>query len=162
MLRCCHAGFVHLYPIRSRRLGDSAMAETSPAPQVLAYRCKDMMGVPKPGSENQPSRQAACTAAVVAYDALIPGCSFTGTLIAPNYWGADCEFTRIPDVPRGCYPGFAGHCLTEQYGTMYACPSGQGWALSGTNCTRADCTAGQLRDMNRVCYTPTDGTCTLR
>lgn len=31
-------------------------------------------------------------------------------------------------------------------GFTYTCPAGQNWVLNGTNCVRADCTAGQIRN----------------
>lgn len=38
-------------------------------------------------------------------------------------------------------------------GTVYSCPSGQNWTLSGTSCTRPDCVAPEVRD-------PATGLCT--
>lgn len=37
-------------------------------------------------------------------------------------------------------------------GQTYVCPAGQNWTLSGSQCTRPDCTAGQVRD-------PANGLC---
>lgn len=35
--------------------------------------------------------------------------------------------------------------------TVLSCPTGQNWTLSGTNCTRPDCTADQERDSSGIC-----------
>lgn len=39
----------------------------------------------------------------------------------------------------------------------YSCPSGQGWTLSGTSCTRPDCVSPQVRLSNGQCSAPCDG-----
>lgn len=33
----------------------------------------------------------------------------------------------------------------------YSCPSGQGWTLSGSSCTRPDCAAGEVRQADGTC-----------
>lgn len=39
-----------------------------------------------------------------------------------------------------------------QGATGYSCPSGQNWTLSGSQCTRPDCTSGQVRNLsNGLC-----------
>lgn len=47
---------------------------------------------------------------------------------------------------------WTGSAYTCQGGTGYSCPSGQNWTLSGSQCTRPDCTSGQVRD-------PANGLC---
>lgn len=51
----------------------------------------------------------------------------------------------------------AGYSLTggECVGPLvYSCPSGQNWTLSGTNCTRPDCVAPQVRQSDGTCAAP--------
>lgn len=39
---------------------------------------------------------------------------------------------------------------------VYSCPSGQGWTLSGSTCTRPDCAPGETRGANGQCVPPLD------
>lgn len=45
-------------------------------------------------------------------------------------------------------------CVTQQF---YSCPTGQNWTLSGSNCTRPDCVAPQVRNATTgMCEAPAD------
>lgn len=55
--------------------------------------------------------------------------------------------------------GWGANPATQNYGgctPVYSCPSGQGWTLSGTSCTRPDCPAGSERGYDGVCLPPVD------
>jgi len=63
-----------------------------------------------------------------------------------------------PSPHGGCYNavacgpwgvGYMGQVVCGS--SAYTCPATGGWTLSGTNCTRPDCTAGQVRDANGQC-----------
>jgi hypothetical protein len=57
-------------------------------------------------------------------------------------------FTYDPVDNRCESGGSASGPLNNWYTgpALYTCPSGQNWTLSGTNCTRPDCTAQQVRN----------------
>jgi len=45
-----------------------------------------------------------------------------------------------------CNGGDGGFAATSSAWLQYSCPTGQNWTLSGSNCTRPDCVAPQVRD----------------
>ena len=51
--------------------------------------------------------------------------------------------------------GYSGTCPSQA--NTYSCPAGQNWTLSGSSCTRPDCTAAQTRNSAGVCISA----CTL-
>lgn len=53
--------------------------------------------------------------------------------------------------PSGYTTG-AGICTNST--TVYQCPTGQNWTLSGTQCTRPDCVAPQVRQTDGSCVAP--------
>lgn len=63
-----------------------------------------------------------------------------------------CSSGTLTVVANGADPATAdpwtGTCGVAG---AYVCPANQGWTLSGTNCTRADCAAGQTRDSVGAC-----------
>lgn len=84
-----------------------------------------------------------------------PGSAVTPQAVCANgcwHWEAS------PAPHGGCYntascsywgPGYMGPVFCNN--TVYTCPAGQGWTLTGTNCVRADCPAGQTRDAQGQC-----------
>ncbi|NJD23896.1 MAG: hypothetical protein FIB06_00660 [Betaproteobacteria bacterium] len=76
-----------------------------------------------------------------------------------NNTGTNCAtMTSIPvtgtySCPAGYQLATASTCTNTT--TIYQCPSGQNWTLSGTSCTRPDCVAPQVRNATTgVCQAP--------
>lgn len=86
---------------------------------------------------------------------LSPPQSGTFTSYNTSYTRADCTFSSwgfpstggalVQYCPTGTASGSHGSMVCSG-GTTYSCPATGGWTLSGTNCTRADCPAGQTRN----------------
>lgn len=74
--------------------------------------------------------------------------------------GNNCQCSGGTGCPYAGYQSSVGTGTTcsadgqiwGQGCTDYSCPAGQNWTLSGTTCTRPDCTAGQTRASDGVCY----------
>lgn len=56
--------------------------------------------------------------------------------------------TYCPSTPSIYQNGVVSMTCT---GTVYTCPSGQGWVLSGSTCTRDNCPEGQTRQSDGSC-----------
>lgn len=84
------------------------------------------------------------------------GTCFYDTGDAPNKicWQADA-------VKAGCEPGYSFNGTTKMCvntETIYTCPAGQNWTLSGQSCTRPDCPNGRLADGTCAPSCPAAGT----
>jgi hypothetical protein len=75
-------------------------------------------------------------------DADYPGCSPSLTCGSPR------NQTKCWKNAGGGYSSIIGPANLPIINT---CPSNQGWILSGSNCTRPDCVAGEIRDANGIC-----------
>lgn len=69
-----------------------------------------------------------------------------GVSVGSSAW-TGCEGRRISDGQLSMF----WH-TDYVVGAVYSCPANQGWVLSGTTCTRAECSPAQVRD-------PATGTC---
>lgn len=74
------------------------------------------------------------------------GASNNSDCVAAGYNGyySDWNGCATPMLNRACT--WSGRTVT-----LYQCPSGQNWTLSGTNCTRPDCEAGETRQPDGTC-----------
>lgn len=106
------------------------------------------------------SGTAACNSIIAAQ--CYPGRTVTGSgdnhPTEPTY-KYDCRISNAPysDLQIGgskvlkCWDG-SGNTTCP---TIYTCPSQGGWTLSGQNCTRPDCAAGETRDPETgICSPP--------
>lgn len=99
----------------------------------------------------------SCRAALTANMSPAPTCVVvsTGPAEPPtdstvNAWMQfTCSYYSNHTAPQG---GGCGQFYAS--GDAYVCPSGQGWTLSGTSCTRPDCQPGETRDPNGLCVSP--------
>lgn len=90
------------------------------------------------------------------------GASYTGW--NSNYLRNEATFTVWTGVntcgsasqycPSG---GASGSTPNMMCNTGIGCPAGQGWTLSGSTCTRPDCTAGQTRGTDGICRSSCPG-----
>lgn len=87
--------------------------------------------------------------------------SYTGNAVSLVYtngglsFTASCETRYYNGTQFGSYRSLNGTRGAE----ILQCPSSQNWTLSGSTCTRPDCTAGQYRNSSGVCVSqPTCGT----
>lgn len=92
------------------------------------------------------------------------GVATSFTLVASGQCGSPSTGYATSYTRLHCFSGSNGPngtCVTSGY----SCPSGQGWTLNGSTCTRPDCTGGQERQPNGTCscangaQTGNDGTC---
>lgn len=67
-----------------------------------------------------------------------------GTSLSTNWAGIVTAYR--------CAPGGTIYSTVPNCGTAMVCPTGQNWTLSGSQCTRPDCVAPEVRD-------PIDGVC---
>lgn len=77
--------------------------------------------------------------------------TWTGGFLYATIWQATNVYpTTCPGGNGGCVV-LTGIQLLGSQTTYYSCPTTGGWTLSGTNCTRPDCPAGQTRNAQDVC-----------
>lgn len=126
-----------------------ALAETIPANSTTVPNTVGMSWyVAGTAVTNQPSAVAACIAANPSWT----------TTVQITYKNHQCRRTS-----DGYMPGFYATTVCQSGGTAavqdvgglpscgagvpsYSCTAGQNWTLSGSNCTRPDCTAQQTRN----------------
>lgn len=76
-----------------------------------------------------------------------------GSVYHYSYNPDSASYDVFPTCPGGTtYTKVANTFPTCQGAVTYSCPANQNWTLSGSNCTRPDCSAGQT-------HSSTDGIC---
>jgi len=110
-------------------LSFSSNAETINATSGTGYQCHGIWRSGFWAVSPSPTQQGACD--IGKASGLAPA----------GYNSMTWTFT-----PEKCQAGGSDVCNVGIVGTIYSCPSGQNWTLSGSSCTRPDCVAPQVRD----------------
>lgn len=138
----------------------AAVAETIPATNGSNRIDWNKWTTGRTGATVYPTAQAACQAAASTYTP-----AYTSPFPTNPTGSGTCRGTAqngsVYDITgyTGSATCPAGYSQTNYTGYVmcagYQCPAGQNWTLSGSQCTRPDCVAPQVRNADTgICETP--------